>query len=67
MEKLLTIQQLGDILQVSKRTIYDWVHAGFIPCYKFPKGVRFRDTEVEKWLKRRKKKGRCQYGAVIIN
>jgi len=58
MEKLITIKDLGEWLQVSKSTIYQWTHAGFISHYKIPKGVRFKPSEVEKWLQKRRKKGR---------
>jgi len=61
MEKLLTIQQLSDLLQVSIKTIYQWTHTDFIPHYKLPKGVRFKTVEVERWLERRKRKGRSTY------
>lgn len=61
MEKLLKIEQVADLFQVSKRTIYDWVHVDYIPHYKFPKGVRFKLSEVERWLDRRKKSGRMNY------
>jgi excisionase family DNA binding protein len=60
-EKLLTIKQLSELIQVSQKTIYQWTHIGFIPHYKFPKGVRFRENEVEKWLQNRLKKGRRKY------
>ena len=58
MEKLLTIQQLSELIQVSRNTIYEWTHISFIPHYKFPKGVRFRVSDIEKWLKDKKRKGR---------
>ena len=61
MEKLLTVRQLSEILQVSRRTIYDWTHIGFIPHYKFPKGVRFLKPKIEKWLQARRTKGRNSY------
>jgi excisionase family DNA binding protein len=60
-EKLLTIRQLSDLIQVSPKTIYQWTHIGFMPYYKFPKGVRFRTAEVEKWLEKRKHNGREKY------
>jgi len=61
MEKLLKIEQVADLFQISKRTIYDWTHTDYIPHYKFRKGVRFRPSEVERWLERRKKRGRENY------
>ncbi len=66
MEKLLTIKDLSEWLQVSKSTIYQWTHTGFIPHYKLPKGVRFNALEVEKWLEKRKRKGRATYKIDII-
>jgi len=60
-EKLLTIQQLSELIQVSRSTLYEWTHISFIPHYKFPSGVRFRESEVERWLKRRRTEGRLSY------
>jgi len=61
MEKLLNIKELSDLVGFSPRTIYDWVHVGFIPHYKFPKGVRFKTSEVEKWINKKQRKGRERY------
>lgn len=61
MEKLITIKQLSELLQISSSTIYEWTHTGFIPYYKLPKGVRFRETEIVEWLKKRQSKGRISY------
>jgi excisionase family DNA binding protein len=61
MEKLMTVKDLSEWLQVSPRTVYDWVHVGFIPHYKLSKGVRFKPSEVESWLKKRHRKGRTTY------
>lgn len=61
MEKLLTVEQLSELIKISRSTLYEWTHTGFIPHYKFPKGVRFRELEIEKWLRRRMKKGRVSY------
>ena len=61
MEKLLTINDLSEFLQVSPSTIYHWTHTDYIPHYKLPKGVRFRSEEVINWLKRKRIKGREKY------
>ncbi len=60
-EKLLTINQLSELIQVSRKTLYQWTHTGFIPYYKLPKGVRFKVSEVERWLKIRRRKVRATY------
>ena len=61
MEKLLKVEQLSEIIQVSPSTIYHWTQAGFIPHYQFPKGIRFKSDEVICWLKRKHIKGRDLY------
>ena len=58
MEKLLTIQQLSEILQVSPKTIYQWTHMGIIPHYKLPKGVRFSQDRIKRWIAKKEKKRR---------
>jgi excisionase family DNA binding protein len=60
-EKLLTITQLSELIQVSRSTIYEWTHVGFIPHYKFPKRIMFKISEIEVWLEKRRKKGRRLY------
>ena len=67
MEKLLTIQQLSELIQVRPKTIYQWTHTGFIPHYKLPKGVRFRPFEIDIWLKKRQRKGRGRYRVDPVN
>jgi len=67
MKKFLTVEEVGELLQVSRSTIYEWTHSGFIPHYKFPKNVRFKAIEVEEWLKRRKRRGRASYRLKITN
>jgi excisionase family DNA binding protein len=58
MQKLLTVKDLSELLQMSPRTIYEWVYMGYIPHYKFSKGLRFKEHEIESWLKKMKRKGR---------
>lgn len=60
-EKLLTIAQLSELIQISRSTLYEWTHTGFIPHYKLPKGVRFKEAEIDNWIKNRHKKGRSSY------
>ena len=58
MEKLLTLKELSEILKVPKGTIYSWTHMQFIPHYKLGHSLRFRPSEIEKWLQKRHCKGR---------
>jgi len=58
MDKLLTPQQIADILGVKPSTIYQWTHQGFIPHVKVGRLVRFREKDVTEWLERRFSQGR---------
>lgn len=52
MEKLLTIDEVSEILHLSKSTLYDYVHRNKIPYVKLFKAVRFRPSAIEKWISR---------------
>ena len=65
MEKLVPITAVAEYLTVSPKTVYNWVHIGFIPHYRLPKAVRFKLSEVENWINRRKRKGRESYNIDI--
>lgn len=53
--KLLTIEQLSELISVKKKTIYDWTHRGAIPCVKVGRLLRFDPGEIERWLKGNRK------------
>lgn len=57
MEKLLTVDDLCELLQVKRSTVYDWTHTGYIPHYKFKKVLRFKEDQIQRWLNRKRKKG----------
>ena len=61
MEKLLTIQQLSDLLQIKPSTVYKWVHYHYIPSVKLGASVRFKEKKIEEWLQKRERKGRRSY------
>lgn len=49
--KFLTIQELADELQVPVKTIYDWRYRRVgPPGIKVGRSIRFRRTDVDKWL-----------------
>mgnify|MGYP006285779723 CR=1 FL=1 len=50
--EILTMEDVAEYLQVSERTVYDWVLKGNIPAGKIGGTWRFRRTEIEKWLER---------------
>ena len=58
MEKLLTIEELSEHIQIGKGTIYFWTHTEFIPHYKLGKHLRFKERDISEWLEKRRINGR---------
>ena len=50
METYLTIEELAQYLKVAEQTIRRWVLNREIPFCKIKKIIRFRITEIEKWV-----------------
>ena len=59
--KLMDISQLSEMLNVKKKTIYDWVHKRQIPYIKLGHLLRFDPNDIEKWLKSRRQKAKYRY------
>lgn len=54
MKKLLTVQQVAELIQVAPITIYKWISAGKIPYTKLPSGsVRFDPDKLQNWINNR--------------
>lgn len=60
MNRLLTVDEVATWLQVKPRTIYQWVHEGYIPVVKLGALVRFDQSSVAAWLKKREVPGRAR-------
>ena len=61
MRKLWTAREVAALLSVKPATIYSWVKARQIPYLVLSNGdrkncVRFRQTEIERWLQRKERK-----------
>ena len=50
MEKYLTIEDLANYLKLAEQTIRRWVLNREIPYHKIKKVIRFRVSEIEKWI-----------------
>jgi excisionase family DNA binding protein len=54
MEKLLNIDELAEILGVTKATIYSWTSQNKIPHIKLSKRLlKFREKEIMDWISKR--------------
>jgi excisionase family DNA binding protein len=58
MNRLLTPDEIAELLGVKKSTIYQWTHQGFIPHVKLGRSLRFREAAIEKWVEKRSEAGR---------
>ena len=50
MEKLLTVRECAELLQVHRMTIYKWVESGQLPCIRLGSRIRFRYFDLVRWL-----------------
>jgi excisionase family DNA binding protein len=50
MQKLLTIKDVADRLQVAEVTVRKWQEQGKITFIKLPQGIRIREEHLEGWL-----------------
>jgi excisionase family DNA binding protein len=49
-ETYLTIEELANYLRLAEQTIRRWVLNRDIPFHKIKKVIRFRVSEIEKWI-----------------
>ena len=54
MQKLMTLKEVAELLNIAEVTIYRWANAGKIPAHKLGRQWRFVRSEIEEWLERQK-------------
>ena len=55
MERLFTVKELADYLNVKVSTIYRWVHEGYLRPVKLGRFLRFRESAIEAWVLKRER------------
>jgi len=50
MERLLTIDQVVELLQIKKSTIYSWTFTRKIPFVKINGALRFKEKAISSWI-----------------
>lgn len=53
MEDMLTVDDAARFLQISPKTLRNWVAYKKIPYYKVGGAIRFKTVKLEAWLRRR--------------
>lgn len=51
MERLLSPEKVCEYLGIEKSTLYSWTSKSLIPYLKVNGLLRFRESEITKWLK----------------
>jgi len=59
MEKLLSPEEVEEMLSVKRSTIYKWTFEGSIPHLKLGRLLRFREADLREWLKDKERDGRA--------
>ena len=54
-DKLLTVEDLAEYLQLSTKTIYRMLRRGQLPCYRVGNQWRFRKSTIDAWLEHEQK------------
>jgi excisionase family DNA binding protein len=50
MENYWRVQEVAAALQISVQTVYRYVANGEIPCHNLNRSVRFKPSEIERWI-----------------
>jgi len=58
LNRLLTYEELAEVLQVSPGTLRNWVSQEFIPFVKVGRVVRFDPETINRWIRKRSNPGR---------
>jgi excisionase family DNA binding protein len=64
MERLMTTKQVSELIEVKPSTVYQWVHLGLIPYVKLGKCVRFKKSELFRWIDKNFRKERISFRSV---
>lgn len=50
--KMYTLQEVADILRVSRQTIYNYIHNGRLICTKYGKEYRLTEKQLQEFLRK---------------
>lgn len=50
MDKLITPEEFACVVGIQLSTVYSWTHAKTVPFIKVGRLIRFRESEILKWL-----------------
>jgi len=50
-DQIMTVKEVADYLKVNERTVYRMAAASKIPAFKVGGSWRFKQIEIERWIK----------------
>lgn len=56
--QLLTAREVADQLGLSTETVLSWVRRGELPAFRLGRAIRFREDDLNAWLRQRATRGR---------
>jgi len=54
-DRLMTLPEVADYLQIAERTVYQWAQSGKIPSFKIGNVWRFQRADIDEWIEERKR------------
>jgi len=54
---VMTVKQVAEKIQVTKRTVYDWIRQGKLQAYRAGRQYRITDEQLEAFLTQKKEQG----------
>jgi len=60
-DRLLSVNELVEKLNISKSTVLNWVREGKIPSIKLGRQWRFRSNDIENWLKGKERQDKSRF------
>ena len=72
-EKYLTIDEVGEILEVSRQAVFEWVQDGRLKHYRAGRGIRIRPEDVIEYLEKLRNPStaitmfQCKIEAFLLN
>jgi excisionase family DNA binding protein len=57
-DEILTLPEVAQLLKVAEKTVYSMAQKGGIPAFKVGGQWRFKRTDIDAWIERRKLEAR---------
>ena len=56
-DDIMTAKELADYLKIAEKTAYRFASEGKVPGFKVGSALRFRKSEIDRWISEQEQKG----------